>query len=104
MSRETIFPDLPPDILARVEALREGREAVSWPPIYRSSWASTDLTLRELDVLALIAEGLTDKEIGVRLGIGKQTVMTHVKRILRKTGTVSRAHAVAQGFRQGDLT
>jgi len=42
------------------------------------------LTARELDVLALVAEGLTDRGIGERLWLSRATVETHVRHILRK--------------------
>ena len=42
------------------------------------------LTPRELDVLALIAEGLTDRGIGERLWLSQSTVETHIRHILRK--------------------
>jgi DNA-binding CsgD family transcriptional regulator len=56
---------------------------------------------RELQVLALIAEGMTDSEIGGRLFVAPNTVKSHVKNLLAKLGARSRAHAVAVGFRRG---
>jgi two-component system response regulator DevR len=50
----------------------------------------TGLTLRERQMLALIVEGLTNKEIAARLHLSEQTVKNHVHRILRKTGTSNR--------------
>ena len=52
-----------------------------------------DLTARELQVLALIALGLTDKEIAVDLGIGRPTASNHVGRILLKLGVRNRSAA-----------
>ncbi|WP_402839861.1 LuxR C-terminal-related transcriptional regulator [Microbacterium sp. GXS0129] len=48
------------------------------------------LTPRETEIARLAAEGLTDREISVRLGIAQRTVNTHVTRILRKLGVPSR--------------
>ncbi len=59
------------------------------------------LTEREFQILQLISEGLTNKEIGSRLGISVQTVKNHVGHILIRAGTKSRAHAVAIAFREG---
>jgi DNA-binding CsgD family transcriptional regulator len=56
---------------------------------------------RELQVLALIAEGMTDSEIGGRLFVASNTVKSHVKNLRAKLGARSRAHAVAVGFRRG---
>jgi NarL family two-component system response regulator LiaR len=54
-----------------------------------------DLTERELEVLALMAEGLNNREIGERLYISGSTVKNHVSSILAKLGTGTRTKAVA---------
>lgn len=54
-----------------------------------------DLTERELEVLALMIEGLNNREIGERLVISSSTVKNHVSSILSKLGTTSRTQAVA---------
>jgi NarL family two-component system response regulator LiaR len=54
-----------------------------------------DLTERELEVLALMVEGLNNREIGERLVISSSTVKNHVSSILSKLGTTSRTQAVA---------
>lgn len=54
-----------------------------------------DLTERELEVLALMIEGLNNREIGERLIISSSTVKNHVSSILSKLGTTSRTQAVA---------
>jgi DNA-binding CsgD family transcriptional regulator len=61
------------------------------------------LTPRELEVLGLIAQGLSDKEAAVQLGLSEHTIHRHVTNILTKTGLPSRAAAVAQATRQGLL-
>jgi DNA-binding NarL/FixJ family response regulator len=57
-----------------------------------------ELSAREDEVLASLAEGLTDREIAERLGISTRTVETHVGNILRKFGVRNRAQA-AQRYR-----
>jgi DNA-binding NarL/FixJ family response regulator len=52
------------------------------------------LSPRELEVLRLLAEGLTDREIGEALGISTRTVETHVGSVLRKLEARNRAAAV----------
>ncbi|MBD3941772.1 AAA family ATPase [Microbacterium sp. NEAU-LLC] len=56
----------------------------------------TALTPRELQVLALVAEGLTNPQIGERLFISPKTASVHVSAILGKIGAANRAEAAAQ--------
>ena len=58
------------------------------------------LTPRETDVLAAIADGLSNKAAARRLGISQHTVKFHVESLFRKLGAVSRADAVRKGLRQ----
>jgi predicted ATPase/DNA-binding CsgD family transcriptional regulator len=61
------------------------------------------LTSRELDVLRLLADGRTDKEIGAALFISYRTAMNHVARILAKLDVPSRAVAAREAARHGLL-
>lgn len=61
------------------------------------------LSLRESEVLRAVAEGATDREIGHALGISMRTVGNHVKSILRKTDSASRAQAAVWAARRGLL-
>lgn len=61
------------------------------------------LTLTEVRVLRLAAEGLTNREIGDRLAIAEGTVKNHVKRILVKLDAADRIHAVILGIARGLL-
>jgi len=56
---------------------------------------------REIEVLQLVADGLVNREIGVRLFLSEETVKSHVRHLLAKLQARSRAHAVAVGFRRG---
>ncbi len=58
--------------------------------------AHTPLTSRELDVLQLVAQGLTNAAIAERLFVTEGTVKWHIKQILAKTGASNRAEAVAR--------
>ncbi|GAT70431.1 response regulator transcription factor [Planomonospora sp. ID91781] len=62
------------------------------------------LSTRELEVLRLIAEGGTNREIAARLFISEATVKSHVLHIYTKLGVNDRAAAVAAAFRRGLLT
>jgi len=58
-------------------------------------------TMREIEVLQLISDGLVNREIGQRLFLSEETVKSHVRHLLAKLQARSRAHAVAVGFRRG---
>jgi DNA-binding CsgD family transcriptional regulator len=64
---------------------------------------SDALSPRELEVFALIGEGLTSKEIGDLLFITEETVKSHVGNLLTNLGARNRAHAVAIALRHGLL-
>jgi DNA-binding NarL/FixJ family response regulator len=59
------------------------------------------LTTREIQVLELLAEGLSNKAIGARLGISDQTVKFHVASLAGKLGAVNRTDAVRRAVRRG---
>ena len=64
---------------------------------------SKPLTPRELEVLAMLAEGLTYEEIGERLGIAKRTARCHVVALQKKFDAANNAEVVAHGYKRGLL-
>ena len=58
-------------------------------------WTGLGITAREADVLALVAEGLANKDIAARLHVSPRTVEKHVESLLRKAGARSRTQLVA---------
>ena len=58
------------------------------------------LSPRELEVLALIAEGASNAEIAARLMIAETTAQTHVKNLLRKLGVRNRTEAALRYLRR----
>lgn len=61
------------------------------------------LSSRELEVLALVADGATNRGAGTRLHVSEATIKTHLLSIYAKLGVGDRAAAVAEGFRRGLL-
>jgi len=59
------------------------------------------LSEREMDVLAIMARGASNKEIARSLWISEPTVKTHVSHILRKLGQSDRTHAIVEAMRRG---
>ncbi len=59
------------------------------------------LTSRENEVLRLLADGLGNKEIAVKLSISEHTIKFHIHSILGKLGAASRTEAVTRGLRRG---
>ncbi len=66
--------------------------------------STVDLTARERQVIALVAEGLSNKRIADRLGISEHTAKFHVNAIIQKLGAETRTDAVVRAARRGFLT
>jgi DNA-binding NarL/FixJ family response regulator len=81
------------ELLARIRALLRRSGA--------STAGASTLTARELEILCLLADGLTTRDIAQRLFISRKTVGTHADHILRKLGVHSRTEAVAHAYRDG---
>jgi LuxR family maltose regulon positive regulatory protein len=74
------------------------------PPVARRPAPGEQLlTTRELEVLRLVAEGLTDREIAARLVLSRHTVHRHLQNAYAKLGCSSRAAAVVEANRLGLL-
>ncbi|MDB6117058.1 MAG: response regulator containing a CheY-like receiver domain and an DNA-binding domain, partial [Verrucomicrobiaceae bacterium] len=63
--------------------------------------AEPEITPREREILALVAAGKANKEIGAALGIAEDTVKRHVSSILDKLRVNDRAQATAEAIRRG---
>ncbi len=62
---------------------------------------TVDLTAREREILALLVDGLSNKEIAQRLVVSPRTIETHVERVLGKLEVGSRSRAIAKALRLG---
>jgi DNA-binding CsgD family transcriptional regulator len=85
-------------LLARADALAE-----RWAIGPRQRRTDGVLTERELEVLRLVAEGMSNGQIGVKLFMSPKTASVHVSHILAKLGAANRTEAAATGRRQGLL-
>ena len=95
-------------LLANVPGLRlvrgnESTDVALVPPTIVSVSADGDVpvTPRELEVLTLLAEGMSNKAIARRLGISVHTAKFHVGALIDKFDAVGRTDAVAQAARRG---
>ncbi|HWO70925.1 MAG TPA: response regulator transcription factor [Actinomycetota bacterium] len=99
------------ELVDAVRSVRAG-EAVLHPAIARkvlgrfraasrAEEGGVPLTGREIEVLRLAARGLSNKQIGARLGLSARTVQVHLGRIFRKLRVASRTEAVIHGLRRG---
>jgi HD-GYP domain-containing protein (c-di-GMP phosphodiesterase class II) len=75
-------------------------EAAGHPVRRRQEWPA-GLTTREVEVLRLLARGLSNKQIAERLVVARKTVGNHVEHIYMKTGVSNRARASLFAVRQG---
>ncbi|MFJ9648453.1 response regulator transcription factor [Streptomyces sp. NPDC004244] len=103
----------PDELLGAVRLVARG-DSLLFPAAVRSLAAShaataagapapwvARLTDREADVLRLMAGGLSNHEMSARLGVGPQTVKTHVAAVLAKTGSRDRTQAVIAAYEGG---
>lgn len=96
-------------VAAAVAALSEGLSVRLPGQTDRTGFVPPDagarplLTPRELEVLALVGEGMSNKTIARRLGISAHTVKYHLEAVFAKLAVRSRAEAVTRGLRHGLL-
>jgi two-component system NarL family response regulator len=102
-----IFKSAPrEELIETIRAIHNGEHRIS-PAIGARLAARTrraELTARELDVLKLIADGKSNKEIGSALDLAEITVKIHVGRILTKLNANDRTQAATMAFRRGILS
>lgn len=95
---KTVGPD---DLLGAIRQVSRGRKV--WDPLPQGAASPLEdpLTPREAEVLALLAEGLANKEIAARLNIREKTVKVHISHILAKLAVYDRTQAVIAAHQRG---
>ena len=94
-----LLKDLPRDQL--VAAVRELMNGSPRTHIDAPHGSQLSLTDRETDVLALVADGLTNRAVARKLGISEATVKTHLAHVYTKLGVLDRAAAVREAWERG---
>jgi len=93
----------PEALLDAVRAVAQGRTVID-PTIARDLATAGEpleaLTPRELDVLRLVALGQSNRDIAAALGVGEETIKTHVSRVLAKLHVENRAQAIVEALRR----
>ena len=85
-----------------VDLVDQAEAVLSVPPAARDTDPLLEsLTAREHDVLALVADGLSNRDIAGRLAISEHTVKFHLASIFGKLGVSTRTEAVQRGLRLG---
>ncbi len=78
-------------LIERLRQLLGGSDALETPP---PTPAPAALTLRQMEVLVELARGRTSKEVALSLGLGVETVKTHIAEIVRRLGVRNRTEAI----------
>jgi len=73
----------------------------NWQQKAKLSKNITPLSLREIEVLQAVADGLSNKDTAVRLNLTLRTVKAHMSNIFSKLGVASRSEAIVKGFKEG---
>ncbi|MBW4442007.1 MAG: response regulator transcription factor [Plectolyngbya sp. WJT66-NPBG17] len=93
----------PGELLNAIRAIYNGQQYI--PPEVGAKMLQRmnrpELSERELEVLRLIAQGMSNQEVGTVLGIGESTIKSHVNRILSKLGVSDRTQAVIVAVKRG---
>jgi len=94
------------DLLETIRAVHAGQKRVPPEVAAELAWhiGAEKLTLREIEILKLIACGNANKDIGARLSIAEETVKSHITNILFKLEANDRTHAVTIGLKRGIIS
>jgi two-component system, NarL family, response regulator len=93
----------PSELLNAIRMIHNGQKYIS-PPVgakLLQRMSTPELSGREVNVLQLMAQGMSNQEIGTALGVGESTIKSHVNHILRKLGVNDRTQAVITAVKRG---
>jgi DNA-binding NarL/FixJ family response regulator len=88
-------PGVAQQILAEFQTLSKQREVED---------LVSPLTIREVDIISLMAQGFANKQIAVKLNVSEQTIKNHITSILSKLDANARTDAVVKAIRKGLIT
>jgi DNA-binding CsgD family transcriptional regulator len=91
------------ELVDGVRSVLVGSSPPPAPPAEARSHRGSNLSPREVEVLQMVAEGYSNKEIAGHFALTEHTVKNHLTGIMRKLGARDRAHAVVLALRQGRL-
>ena len=96
---------LPDELVHTIRAVQEGRRPLSAEveAILKDRSSDDALSGREVQIVELVAEGCSNKDIALELGIALETVRAHLRNIFGKLGVKDRTAAVREAIRRGNI-
>lgn len=93
------------DLLETIRSVHQGHKKIpaEVASLLAAHLGDESLSAREVEVLALVAAGNSNREIGARLSVTEETAKAHMKRIIAKLGANDRTHAVTLALARGIL-
>ena len=93
------------DLLDTIRSVHQGHRKIpaEVASLLAAHLGDESLSAREVEVLALVAAGNSNREIGARLSVTEETAKAHLKRIIAKLGANDRTHAVTLALARGIL-
>jgi NarL family two-component system response regulator LiaR len=87
--------------IAEAEPVNAPKTPAAVSPLPKAAKTSVSLSPRETEVLRLVADGLSNQKIAEKLGLGLETVKTHMRHIMEKLAVSDRTEAAVKAMKQG---
>jgi DNA-binding NarL/FixJ family response regulator len=94
-------PGIANRVLSAYSAVEAPQAVAKAAPMPKQQKTSISLSPRETEVLRLVADGLSNQKIAERLGLGLETVKTHMRHIMEKLAVSDRTEAAVKAMKQG---